>query len=663
MKTEIREFHDLKSIEETVKIIHENISPGTTGTEKVRLSDALHRVLAEDICSPVDVPPFDRSQMDGYAVVAEDTYGADEENPVELKLNSETIHAGHDPETAIKNSHASRIATGAPIPRGANAVVMVEYCNEKGASVSISKPVHPGENIMHAGEDIMRGEIVLRSHTHLGFRETAVLSALGITSVDVFKKPRVAVISTGNEIFEPGKPLSSGKIYDINSRMIIDAAREDGASPEFLGISSDDENELLPLLEKALSYDMVIITGGTSAGQGDVSYRILKKRLDPGILVHGVAIKPGKPVVIAANGKKPVFVLPGFPSSAIVTYSVFVKPLVRSMAGLPVSDAMKIEAISAVRYQSAPGRHEFVLSNIVKGDDGAHYVYPVTKSSGAVTSFSLADGYVEIPPEQEYIEKGEAVEVKLLSDNLHIPDLVFIGSQCMGVDIALGILSRRGCTSRVINVGSTGGLIAAKRGEPDISGIHILDKKTGAYNTPFMDRGLILVRGYRRKQGIIFRSDCSRKSFDEFVSDRRLSFINRTAGSGTRILFDMIFDDHARRKGASSDILRKEINGYNIESKSHNSVAAAIASGKADWGVGIESAARMYSLGFIPLRDEEYDFCVPEKRFKKKCVQEFISVLKSTEFKKKLESLGGFVVPKDIGKVVYDSSIGHTGNI
>lgn len=648
----IKEFHDIKSIEEAKEILHRNIASATLGFEKAALSDALGRVLAEDISSPVDVPPFDRSQMDGYAVVAEDTYGADEEKPVILKLNSEAIHAGHDSKIAIIKGRASRIATGAPIPRGANAVVMVEYCNEEGPEVSISKPVHPGENIMHAGEDIMRGETVMRSRTHLGFRETAVLSALGITSVDVFKKPRVAIISTGNEIIEPGNTLTSGKIYDINSRMIQDALKIDGASPEFLGISSDDEKEILSLLVKALSYDMAIITGGTSAGQGDVSYRILKKHLDPGILVHGVAIKPGKPVVIAANGKKPVFVLPGFPSSAIITYSVFVKPLVRSMAGMPAGGALKMKAISAVRYQSDPGRHEFVLSNIVEGGDGLYYVYPVTKSSGAVTSFSLADGYIEIPPDQEYIEKGEAVEVTQLLENLLIPDLVFIGSQCMGVDIALGILSGRGCTSRVINVGSTGGLIAAKRGEPDISGIHILDKKTGAYNTPFMDRYLVLVRGYRRKQGIMFRADCSRKSFDEFVSDRSLSFINRTAGSGTRILFDMMLDDYAKRKGASSDILRKEINGYNIESKSHNSVAASIASGKAEWGIGIESAASMYSLGFIPLRDEEYDFCIPEKRFKKKCVQEFMSVLKSPEFKKKLEYLGGFAVPEDIGEVL-----------
>lgn len=648
-----KEFHNIKSIQEAKKIFHYNISQEPPGHEKISIHDAHTRTLSKDITAPIDVPPFDRSQMDGYAVIAEDTFPADEENPVDLRLNDETISAGTAPRKPVNSGCATKIATGAPIPKGANAVVMIEYCNEESGLVAISKPVHPGENVMHAGQDIMQGEIVLRKGRTLTFRETAVLAALGITEIEVFKSPKVAVISTGNEIMPVGKPLPHGSIYDTNSQMIMDACRENGAAPHFLGIAKDCEKEIENLLAKALDYDIVILTGGTSAGEGDISYRVIEKTLNPGILVHGVAIKPGKPVVLAAHKKKPVVILPGFPASCIITFNVFIKPLIRSMAGLLEEKTAKMKAKCAIRYPSAEGRHEYVLSNIIKGRDNKFYAYPITKTSGAVTTFALADGYIEIPKDTQYIDKNEELGITLLSDNLVPDDIVFIGSQCMGADLALGMLTQ--FSKKVINVGSTGGLIACKRDEPDISGIHLIDGKTGTYNKPFMEPGLILVRGYVRKQGIMFRGGYSGRSLDDFLSDRKLTIINRNNGSGTRILFDMLIDQFAGKNGLDADEFKKNIKGYNIESKSHNSVACAIAARKADWGIGIYSAAKMYGLEFIELRDEHYDFCMPKSRFHKKSIQGFIAVLKSGAFKKKLEALGGFAVPKDIGKVIWDS--------
>ena len=641
-----KEFHNLLSVDEAKKRFYSNIFKNPKGTEKINIDDSIGRILSTDITAKQDVPPFARSQRDGYAVIASDTFQADEENPVKLKLMSENISAGNSPKTPLKKACALRIATGAPIPRGANAVVIVEYCNESKGFIEVQSGVHPNENIMHAGEDVMQGEVVFRQGMRMTSCDLGVLAAIGVTQVDVFSTPKVAVISTGNELTPPGNRLTGAKIYDVNSAMIVGACKEYGAKAEFLGIAKDNEKEIETLLKKALKYDAVIISGGTSAGAGDLCYRVVDEMLTPGILVHGVAVKPGKPVVLAAHKKKPVVVLPGFPTSCIVMFNLFVKSVILSMCGKKEDPSSKIKAKCAVRYSSYEGRHEFVLSNIVKSKD-TYYAYPVPKTSGAVTSFSSADGYIEVPEDIDYIEKDEDVDIVLLSDEVTVPDIVFIGSQCMGSDAALTILSKKSYLSRVINVGSTGGILACQRGEADICGTHLIDAKSGVYNIGFMDKELMLIRGYRRKQGIMFRKGCQHKTLGDFLRDNKLRLINRNTGSGTRVLFDMLLEDLKYK----SD--RKNIKGYDVESKSHNAVACAIASKKADWGIGICSAAKMYNLEFIDLRDEEYDFCIPKSRFKKESVREFISVLKSDEFKKSIEALVGFVVSDDIGEVIY----------
>lgn len=632
----IKEFHDVMSVDDARKVFFDSVSCSAS-VDDVDIADALGRVLACDVFSPIDVPGFSRSQRDGYAVAASDTFAADEERPVRLKVSSDVISAGDDSSCAVSTGSAVRIATGAPMPRGANAVVMVEYCTEVDGFVDVFSSVHPGEHVMHAGQDIMQGETVLFSGTRIGFRETGVLAALGVSKVAVYSRPRVAVISTGNEIVGCGDELGPGKIYDVNARMIADACRENGAECDILGIARDDEDEVSLLLKKGLSYDFVILSGGTSAGAGDVSYKVIDDMLDPGIVVHGVAIKPGKPVVLAAHDGKPVVVLPGFPTSCIVTFNVFVVPLLRMMGGLSDDDLSRVKGRCAVRHHSDAGKHEFVLSNVISDAQGGYLVYPITKSSGAVTSFALADGYFEVPIGVDYIDCDERIDVVLLSLQ-SVSDIVFIGSQCMGSDALLGMVPGR---VKVINVGSSGGLRACMRGEADVAGMHLL--KDGVYNVPFMEEGLVLVRGYRRKQGIMFRRGGSFKSPDDFLGDPDLVFVNRNGGSGTRILFDEMIGD--------ADV--SLIKGYDNEAKSHNAVACAVASGKADWGVGIYSAAKMYGLEFIDIRDEEYDFCIPQGKLLKKGVKEFMGLLKSPEFKKKLVGMDGFVVPPDIGEIVY----------
>ncbi|MFH1431645.1 MAG: molybdopterin biosynthesis protein [archaeon] len=642
----VKEFHDVLPIDEARRRFYERIDCGALRSVTVDLDCAPGRVLSCDVSAGIDVPGFSRSNRDGYAVVARDTYGADEERAVALEVSSSVISAGADAGLEVALGQAARIATGAPMPRGANAVVMSEYCNEADGKVDVSRAVYPGENVMHAGQDIMQGEVVLRRGTRIGFRETAVLAAIGAKAVDVYKRPRVAVISTGNEIVEAGGKLPFGKIYDVNSRMIADACREIGADADVLGIAKDDEAKVMKLLRKGLMYDAVIISGGTSAGQGDVSYRVIDK-LEPGIIVHGVAMKPGKPVVLAASGKKPIFVLPGFPMSCIVTFNVFARPVLLGMAGAGDATLNRIRAKLALKYVSDGGKHEFVLSNVVLSGDGGYYAYPIMKGSGAVSGFSLADGYFEVGAGVEYADCGDEVEVVLLSLKTGVSDLVFIGSQCMGADAAIGMFPG---TVKVINAGSMGGLLACRRGEADVAGMHLM--RDGVYNVPFMEKGLVLVRGYRRKQGIMYCS-LRHKSIDEFLDDDELLFINRNGGSGTRILTDMLIDEYARKRGVDADAVRGRIRGFDNEAKSHNAVACAVAAGKADWGIGILSSAKMYGLKFVELRDEEYDFCVPMSKFSKKGVQEFISVLKSDAFKKRIEKMEGFVATEDMGEVVY----------
>jgi putative molybdopterin biosynthesis protein len=653
-------FHDVVSIEEARRRLYSAYSPKPRG-EMVSLEDAWGRVLAEDISAPVDVPPFDRAAMDGYALKASDTFYADEENPAILKLKG-YIAAGHSKKIEIKKGECAGIATGAPVPKGANAVVMVEYTHRKKVAVKVYRPVAPGENIMAAGSDIMRGELVLRGGTLLTPRETGVLAALGITKVQVYKKPRVAVISTGDEIVEPGKPLVFGKIYDVNARAVGDAVAENGGLPVFLGIVEDREEALLQKLREVVKgdYDMVLTSGGTSAGVGDLSYRVFDELGEPGVLVHGVAIKPGKPTIIALAGEKPIFGLPGYPTSAMVVFDVFVAPILRSLAGLDEKTRGRIKARAAMRLYSSGGRFEYMLINLVKGARGEYSAYPILTGSGAITTLAEADGFIEIPSEVEMIAEGSPIEVTLLSESIKPADLTIIGSHCIGVDILLSLAAEKSpLSAKVINVGSSGGLAAVARGESDISGTHLIDEKTGLYNIPFLGKLKVankayLVRGYDREQGLLVPKGNPKKI--RGVKDLLrpgVSFINRNPGSGTRVLLDLELSRLAEKRGASIKTLIQGITGYEVEAKSHSAVAAAIAFGRAEVGLAIRTVAEHYGLDFIPLREEKYDFAIPSDRMNKPAVKRFLHTLSSSKFAERLEKTPGLKANNETGEVIH----------
>ena len=609
------------------------------GCERVPLDAALGRVLSADVVSPVDVPSFDRANVDGFAVAAEDTFGASEEVPRLVRLGGEEIHTGVVPATVIRRGEALSIATGGMIPRGADAVVMVEHADVGDGELRIARAVTAGSGVSFAGTDITAGETVLRRGQMLTSRDTGVLAAIGVAEVDVWRKPIVAILSTGDEIIPPGEAMQPARVYDSNGQVLADAVRELGGEPSRLGITSDDPGALRERLRQALDFaDVVLLSGGTSKGAGDVSYRVVAELSDPGIVAHGVALKPGKPICLAATRGRPVVVLPGFPTSAIFTFHEFVAPVLRLLAGRSSEDRAGVRARLAVKVNSEIGRTEYLLVGLVhtpEEEDGVSLLaYPMGQGSGSVTTFSRADGFATIGRHEEIVESGTVIDVQLLGRDLQLADLVVIGSHCIGLDYLLGQLERRGVRSKFLAVGSTAGLKAARRGECDVAGMHLLDPMTNEYNRPFLNESLVLLPGYGRLQGIVFRRGDERfehRSAQEAVAaamrDPACVMVNRNQGSGTRALIDRL-------------LFGSMPPGYAVQPRNHNAVAAAVVQGRADWGMTLDTVAHSAGLGFIPVRAEQYDFVVPKARLTRRGVVEFAKLLADPATREALARLG-----------------------
>jgi putative molybdopterin biosynthesis protein len=389
------------------------------------------------------------------------------------------------------------------------------------------------------------------------------------------------------------------------------------------------------------SSEIVVLSGGTSKGAGDLSHRVVSRLGKPGILVHGVALKPGKPLCLAVIGDKPLVVLPGFPTSAIFTFHAFVAPLIRARAGLPLDASATVNARVPVRIASELGRQEFALVALVRGSEHEWLAFPTAKGSGAVTSFSQADGFIAIDALASSLEVGSGAEVTLIDKTARSPDLVVMGSHDMALDVVVGALSDQGFSARVLAVGSQGGVAAAERGECDVAPVHLVDPKTGQYNVHLVKPGLRLICGWQRMQGIMFRRGDSRfetKSVSDAIAqalaDPSCLMVNRNAGAGTRVLIEKVLG------GAKPP-------GYANQPKSHNAVAAAIAQGRADWGVGIEPVAKLYDLGFIPAAPEQYDFLLVESRGERPAVQAFLAALRDDATRERIRALG--MTPTDPG--------------
>ena len=611
---------------------NEALQPRPLGAQELGLDDLPGRVLAEDLTAPVDAPPFDRATVDGFAVRAADLFDASGAEPARLHLNPETVACGIAPALAVRSGTATPIATGGPIPRGADAVVMIEHTTPDGDGIAVARAIAPGTHVAFAGSDIARGQTLLRKGILLGAREIAMLAAVGLDRARVWQRPRVAVLSTGDELVQPGQPLRPAAVYDSNGQVIAAALRENGCEAVHLGAVPDDAAALDAAVRRAFAaHDALILSGGTSKGAGDLTTRVIAELGAPGIVAHGVALKPGKPLCLAVCDGKPVVVLPGFPTSAMFTFHELVAPVLRRMAGLPPRSAARVEATLPTRLTSELGRTEFAMVALTESPQGL-VAHPVGKGSGAVTAFAQADGFLTVPALAESLAAGTLAEVTLFSPSVVPPRLAIIGSHCVGLDAVVGRLADRGVATRILAVGSQGGLAALRRRECDIAPIHLLDPESGVYNRPFLADGMRLVPGWRRMQGLLFRPGDSRfdgRGLDDaltaVLADPEAILVNRNQGSGTRILLDRLL--HGARPA-----------GYWNQPASHNAVATAIAQGRADWGMAIRPLAEAMGLGFLPVADEHYDCAVWQDPRDASAVQDFEAAL--SESRDDLRRLG-----------------------
>ena len=633
------------------------LQPAPAPAERVPLADLLGRRLAAAVAAPHDVPGFDRANVDGFAVIAADTFGASEHAPVRLRRLPVALAAGVAPAFTLAPGHAAAIATGGVVPRGADAVVMVEDTDpdpEDSSFVLLRRPAVPGARVALVGSDVTRGEVVLRPSERLGPREIGVLAALGLDGALVHPRPRVVVLSTGDELVPPGAPRPLGAVHDANQAILAATCEELGARVRRGGVLPDDLDALRRALHAALAdADLILLSGGTSKGAGDLCARALADLPGPSpgaspILVHGVALKPGKPLCLAAarapsGAVVPIAVLPGFPTSALFTFHEFVAPLLRALAGEPPAAARRLTARLPQPLASERGRREYVLVQLLAdpAGDGPPAALPLGKGSGSITAFARADGFFAVPELHERVDAGEFVEVERIDDGAPPPDLLIVGSHCTGLERLADRLHAEGLRVRLVALGSQGGLEAARRGLCDVAPVHLLDPATGRYNDPFVPPGCLLVPGYTRMQGLVTRPDDPRFAglegqdpddtfhLPDLVLDPDVLMVNRNRGSGTRALLDRLL---------APLLARGRPRGYHHEARSHQGVAACVTQGRADWGVAIATVAQ--GLRFRALTAERYDLVVPRARLDRPPVRRLLALLDDPDLRAQLRADG-----------------------
>ena len=592
--------------------------------ETIPVTESLNRITGKAVYAKYCSPLFNAAAMDGIAVNAAKTEGASEGTPVELVF-------GKDYQI---------IDTGDPIHEPYDAVIMAEDLleTEDENKVKIISPAVPWQHIRPVGEDIVAGEMILPGRHCIRPIDVGVLLSGGIVEIEVVKNPTVAIFPTGTEIIEPGTEPKDGDIIESNSRMFENMAKVQGAEAvRFETIPDDYERIRDAVKEAAEKFDMVIINAGSSAGTEDYTVHVLRELGE--VIIHGVSIKPGKPVILAFVNNKPVIGLPGYPVSAYIGFENFVSPVLSYMGGRVEKKNKKVEAVISRRLVSSLKHKEYVRVKV--GCVGDKIVAaPLARGAGAAMSLVRADGFCVIPQNSEGCEAGEKLEVELYRELEEIKNTaVVIGSHDLILDVMADMMPNHfpGMYLSSTHVGSMGGLMALKRGEAHIAPIHMLNEETGVYNMSYIEKmfhePVALIKGVGRVQGIMVKK--GNPVHISSVEDlKKVRFVNRQRGAGTRMLLDFCLKERG--------IMPEEIRGYDREAATHMAVAALVAGESADAGLGIRSAALAMKLDFIEVGQEEYDFAVPEKYLELPYIRAFVQILKSEEFHKKLQELGGY---------------------
>lgn len=602
----------------------------------IPVDEAQGRVTGKPVFARRSSPSYNASAMDGIAVHFLDLASASEASPVRLQ---------EDKFLAVN--------TGNAIPSEYNAVVMIEdvhYVSEN--EVELVAPATPWQHIRTIGEDIVATELIIpEGHTIRAIDQGAML-ATGVTEIEVFEPPKAHVIPTGSELIQPDKEPEAGQIIEFNSRILAGYLNDWGAvATRGLPVSDDPQLLKQTILQAAEENDLVVLNAGASAGTRDYSAKVLAEVGE--VIVHGVAMKPGKPVILAMIDDTPVIGLPGYPVSALLTMRVFVREIICAFLGQPLPAPQLTSAVLSRPVHSSMGVDQFVRITLGRVGDNL-MATPSGKGAGAVMSLVRADGLLTIPSGSEGVGGGEKVEVELLRRQAEVDStLVCIGSHDNILDLLANYLHKERPIVRLssAHVGSMGGIMAIKRGEAHVAGTHLLDETSGEYNVPFIQRflkdlPLELINLCYREQGLIVAKNnpLNIKGFADIVEGKH-SFINRQNGAGTRLLTDKVLNDQ--------NIDPSQIPGYDHEEYTHMSVAASVANGSVNAGMGIRAAANALDLDFIPVAEERYDIIIPTKFVDEKKVTTFLNLIRTNNsFQKAILALGGYDL-RDCGEVVY----------